>query len=93
MTPIKRFVLAVSLFFLTFTAFASSVDVNSADAGTLAASLKGVGQAKAEAIVAFRAAHGPFRTADDLIQVKGIGEKIVDQNRADIVLGSDPAKP
>lgn len=93
MTLIKRFVLAVSFSCLTFAAFAAPVDINRADAETLAASLKGVGQAKAEAIVAFRTAHGPFKAADELTQVKGIGAKTVEQNRADIVLDDAPAKP
>jgi len=93
MTLIKRFVLAVSLSCLSLAAFAAPVDINRAGADVLAASLKGVGQAKAEAIVAFRAAHGPFKAADDLMQVKGIGEKTVEQNRADIMLGNAPQKP
>ena len=65
-------------------ALAGQVDINTADAETISAELKGVGLAKAKAIVEYRQKHGPFRTADDLSLVKGIGERTVELNRADI---------
>ena len=67
-------------------ALAGPVDVNSADAATIAAELKGVGLSKAEAIVQYRKQHGPFKTADDLALVKGIGARTVEINRKDILL-------
>jgi competence protein ComEA len=63
---------------------AGPVNVNTADAETISAELKGVGLAKAKAIVEYRKKHGPFRSADDLSLVKGIGERTVEMNRADI---------
>ena len=72
---------------LALPAFASAqVDINSADAKTLAESLDGVGLVKAEAIVAYRQEHGPFRRAEDLKRVKGIGSKTLDANRDTIVI-------
>ena len=65
-------------------ALAGPVNINTADAETISAELKGVGLAKAKAIVEYRKKHGPFRSADDLSLVKGIGERTVDINRADI---------
>jgi len=65
-------------------AFAGPVNVNTADAETISAELKGVGLAKAQAIVEYRKKHGPFRSADDLSLVKGIGERTVELNRSDI---------
>lgn len=59
-----------------------SVNINTADAQTLAVALDGVGAARAKAIVEYREAHGPFRSVDDLAQVKGIGERVVDANRS-----------
>ena len=53
--------------------------------------LNGVGEAKAEAIVAYREEHGPFKSADQLAEVKGIGLKTVEKNRDLIDLGSKPA--
>ncbi len=66
---------------------AGPVDINSADAATLSRELKGVGDTKAAAIVEYRRTHGAFRTLDDLALVKGIGQKLVDLNRADLRLG------
>lgn len=43
--------------------------------------LKGVGKAKAEAIIAHRNQHGEFRTIDELTEVKGIGDAILRSNR------------
>ena len=65
-------------------AFAGPVNVNTADAETISAELKGIGLSKAQAIVEYREKHGPFKNADELSLVKGIGERTVDINRADI---------
>ncbi len=71
--------------------FAGPVNINTADAETISAELKGIGLAKARAIVEYRKKHGPFRNADDLSLVKGIGERTVELNRSDIVV-SQPKK-
>lgn len=52
------------------------VDINQADATQLA-TLKGIGPKKAEAIIAYRTAHGNFKTVSELANVKGIGAKAV----------------
>ena len=62
------------------------VDLNKADAETLANSLHRVGLKKAEAIVAWRKANGKFTSVEQLIEVKGIGEAIVAANRDRIIL-------
>lgn len=72
---------------------AGPVNVNTADAETISAELQGVGLSKALAIVDYRKAHGPFKSADDLTLVKGIGTRTVEINRANILLHStDKAK-
>ena len=58
------------------------VNVNDADALVLAAALKGVGVKKAEAIVAWREAHGGFESLDQLLEVKGIGSATLAKNQA-----------
>lgn len=65
-------------------AIAGPVNVNTADARTLARELQGVGMAKAEAIVAHREKNGPFKSADDLVRVKGLGKKLVERNKANL---------
>lgn len=64
----------------------ASVNINTADAAKLAEVLKGVGLAKAEAIVAYRKEHGPFKSAEQLAEVKGVGDKLVLANRDRIVV-------
>ena len=70
------------------------VNVNSASAEEIAESLKGIGMSKAEAIVAYREANGSFSHVDQLVNVKGIGVRTIDQNRGMILLqdGKEPAK-
>ncbi|MEO0616342.1 MAG: helix-hairpin-helix domain-containing protein [Pseudomonadota bacterium] len=80
--------LAVLVVFLAtpFSAYAGPVNVNTADAETLASELEGVGITKARAIVAYRNANGPFTTADALAEVTGIGSRTIEINRANILL-------
>ena len=66
---------------------AQAVDINNADAATIAENLNGIGDAKARAIVAYRAEHGLFVDEQDLVKVKGIGAKLVERNRSLISFG------
>jgi len=73
--------------------WAGPVNINTADAAALARELDGIGPAKAQAIVEYRQKNGPFRSADDLLKVEGIGERVLEQNRANIRLDKAPATP
>lgn len=59
----------------------AKVNLNSADAQTLARELNGIGEAKARAIVEYREAKGSFSTVDELLEVKGIGSATLEKNR------------
>lgn len=59
---------------------AGKVNINTADAKTLAAGLEGVGPSKAEAIVQHRTEHGPFKSVEALANVKGIGKSVIEAN-------------
>ena len=63
-----------------------SVNINTADAETMAKRLNGIGKSRAEAIVRYRDTYGPFLTADDLVEVKGVGRSTLDKNRDIITL-------
>jgi competence protein ComEA len=73
-------------------ATAGPVNVNTADAETISAELKGVGITKALAIVEFREANGPFKSPEELVMVKGIGERTIEINREFILLNSTANK-
>ena len=73
----KKILLALFAFFVTCGLAFAAVDINSADEAALDA-IKGVGPAKAKAIVEERKKNGPFKSLDDVsARVKGIGEKTV----------------
>jgi competence ComEA-like helix-hairpin-helix protein len=73
----KRILLALFAFFVTCGLAFAAVDINSADETALDA-IKGVGPAKAKAIVEERKKNGPFKSLDDVAaRVKGIGDKTV----------------
>jgi competence protein ComEA len=73
---------------LATSAFAGGekVNINTADGPTLDRVLVGIGPSKAEAIVVYRKSNGPFRSADQLASVKGIGLATIEKNRDRIVL-------
>lgn len=92
----KRFVpllngLALALLLAGPARAVEKVDINNADAATLDRVLVNIGEAKAEAIVAHRKENGPFRSAEQLAEVKGIGLKTVESNRDRILLGDAKA--
>ena len=76
---------------LPVLAFAGPVDINKADAATIAKELSGIGLSRAQAIVTYREKNGNFKAIEDLRKVKGIGAKTLERNRANIRL--DGASP
>ncbi len=88
----RQLIYALSLACGGFAAIAGPVNINTADAAKLATELQGVGPALAEAIVADRKANGNFATPEALTRVKGIGERIVEMNKGNILV-ADPAPP
>ena len=84
-------VLAASLVMPAFAA--TPVNINKADATTIAKSLDGIGQSRAKAIVAWRDAHGPFKKVEDLSQIKGIGKNTLERNRDAIRFSGDLPPP
>jgi competence protein ComEA len=81
--------LAAGLFAGSAVWAAEPVNVNTATAEEIAGNLKGIGLSKAQAIVAYREANGAFTHVDELVNVKGIGLKTLDQNRDMILLGNE----
>ncbi|MFW6350036.1 MAG: ComEA family DNA-binding protein [Thiohalospira sp.] len=67
---------------------AAAVDLNSADAETMAEELTGVGEVRAEAIVEYREEHGPFESVGELTEVRGIGSATLEKNRDSLAVGA-----
>ncbi|OMG53068.1 hypothetical protein BJN45_12590 [Azonexus hydrophilus] len=69
-----------------------AVNLNTASEAELDA-IKGIGPGKAKAIVEYRDKNGPFKTVDDLGNVKGFGKKSIDKLRPELSVGAAaPAK-
>ena len=68
---------------------AAPTNLNTADAETLMR-LPGIGEKRAAAIVAYREEHGPFASPDELVEISGISQRMVDQWAGRITLAPEP---
>ena len=84
MSLIRKFSVAL-LFFMSSICFADPINITSADLEALAP-LKGIGPAKAAAIIAVRDANGPFASVEELDRLKGVGEKTIEMNKNTITV-------
>lgn len=91
MKTLHSMFLGIVLAAASLGALAGKLNINEADAAALAG-LNGIGKARAEAIIAYRQTHGPFRSVEDLARVKGIGPAFLDKNRDQLTVG-DVARP
>ncbi|MCP3669114.1 MAG: ComEA family DNA-binding protein [Gammaproteobacteria bacterium] len=92
MLRLTRIITLLILMLVSGLAAADIINLNTADASNLAKTMDGIGLTKAQAIVAYRDQHGKFSSLEQLLQVKGIGQKTLDRNRDKIGLeaGSSP---
>ena len=65
---------------------AETININTADKETLMAVIKGVGDKKAEAIIQYREKNGPFKSIDELSNVKGIDVGILEKNKDSLTI-------
>lgn len=86
----NRLIPAIAFALISHAAVAA-VDLNTATKDDLVA-LSGIGPAKAQAILDYRAEHGGFKSVDELKSVKGIGAKQFEKLRPDLTVASVPAK-
>ena len=76
----------ILLMVLVSPLYAAPVNINVASAKDISKSLNGVGKVRAQAIVEYREKNGEFKTVEDVLNVKGINQKILEKNRQDILI-------
>ena len=85
----KKFLFAV-LTLLSFSWALAQVNINTATAQELQ-TLNGIGPSKAAAIVEYRTANGPFKSPEDIKNVRGIGNGIYQKISEEITVGNGQA--
>ncbi len=76
--------------FLAFPAFAA-VNLNTATQSELE-SVKGLGPAKAKAIIMHREKNGNFKRLEDLNDVKGFGKASIEKLKDELTVGTEAGK-
>ena len=87
-----RALLAAWLFAASSGIAFAAVNLNTATKDELVA-LPGIGPAKAQAILDYRKAHGPFKSVEELKDVKGIGAKRFEKLKPELTVAAPPSKP
>jgi len=82
----KKLYLSLILVLILATAAFAKVNINTATVEELS-TLPGIGLTKAEAIITYREKNGKFKSVNDLKEVKGIGDKIVEKVKKDATTG------
>ncbi len=88
----KKLLLSFIAFFVFSGMALAAVNLNTATKEQLDG-VTGIGPAKAQAIIDYRKKNGPFKSVDELENVKGFGDKSVAKIRSELTVGAaSPAK-
>jgi len=87
MDMLRQLVLSFVLIFPLVSFAGEAVNINTADQETLM-TIKGIGEKRAAAIIVYRDQKGGFKSVDELIDVKGISESLVEKSRDSLTVSS-----
>ena len=87
----RHYLLAV-VFALCSTSALAAVNLNTATKDDLVA-LPGIGPAKAQAILDYRSSHGPFKSIEEVKDVKGIGAKRFEKLKGELKVAGTSSRP
>ena len=87
----KKLLLVLTMWLVMIGAAFAQVNINTATKEQLDG-LKGIGPAKAQAIIDFRTKNGPFKTVDDLEKVNGIGPATLKDIRSSVTVAGGDSK-
>ena len=73
-------------------AIAGPVNINTADEDALVEELDGVGPSLAAAIVRDREENGPYESPEQITRVRGIGQRVLEDNREFILIEDEPSE-
>lgn len=90
MKMLKKNMLVLLAGLVALPAFAA-VNINTATQSELEA-VRGLGPAKAKAIIQYRETNGAFRSLDDLDKVKGFGKASIEKLSGELSVASEGAK-
>ena len=88
MDVIRKCLFTLLLIFPVLLYAGNAVNINTADKQTLM-TIKGVGERRAEAIIKYREEYGPFTSIEQLVDIRGIGQSLVDSNRETLTVKDD----
>ncbi len=91
METLKKLAMMTLLVLSLNLAAADPVNINSADKQTLM-QIKGVGEKRADAIIAWREKNGPFKSVAQLTEIDGIGPSLVETNKDLLTVGNTTAQ-
>ncbi|MFO8240315.1 MAG: helix-hairpin-helix domain-containing protein [Dissulfuribacterales bacterium] len=80
---IKKFIGSIILVLFLFVSAFAAINLNTADQAALE-SISGIGPAKASAIIKYRNEHGSFKSVDELLNIKGIGPKVLESLKGQV---------
>ena len=87
----KKLLLGLCAYLILTSAALAAVNLNTATKEELDG-VNGIGPVKAQAILDHRKKNGPFKSVNELQNVKGFGDKSVDKVRSELTVGSSKSE-